>query len=100
MDAATPGSDRIVEVLLEDVDSPVWLQAWGGPNTIARALKTIQEEHPERIEEVSRRARWFIISQQDATYADYIRSEWPNLMTILSSATAYGAIAYRWRSSK
>ena len=50
MDKATPGSKRIVEVLLDDSDPrPVWLQAWGGPNTIARALKTIEEERPERM---------------------------------------------------
>ena len=48
----TPGSNRITEVLLDPDESPVWLQAWGGSNTIARALKTIQEEHPERVEEV------------------------------------------------
>ncbi|MCP4641999.1 MAG: DUF1593 domain-containing protein, partial [bacterium] len=47
----TPGSDRIVETLLDSDDSPVWLQAWGGSNTIARALKTIAVEYPDRIDE-------------------------------------------------
>ena len=40
MGSPTPGSDRIAEVLLDPNPSPVWLQAWGGPNTIARALRT------------------------------------------------------------
>jgi hypothetical protein len=34
----TPGSDRIVQVLLDDEPGPVYLQAWGGTNTIARAV--------------------------------------------------------------
>ena len=38
MSEDTPGSDRIVEVLLDDRPGPVYLQAWGGTNTIARAL--------------------------------------------------------------
>lgn len=42
MDKVTKGSQRIVEVLLDNTDKrPVWIQAWGGTNTIARALKTI-----------------------------------------------------------
>jgi hypothetical protein len=44
MEEVTAGSRHIVQVLLDDSDpSPIWLQAWGGPNTIARALKTIEE---------------------------------------------------------
>ncbi|MEO2037034.1 MAG: nucleoside hydrolase-like domain-containing protein, partial [Planctomycetaceae bacterium] len=37
MRTSTPGSDHIVDVLLEADPSPVWLQAWGGANTISRA---------------------------------------------------------------
>jgi Cellulose-binding Sde182, nucleoside hydrolase-like domain/Cellulose-binding protein Sde0182, C-terminal domain len=96
MDTPTPGSDRIVEVLLEDDDSPVWLQAWGGPNTIARALKTIQEEHPEYIKDVTTKTRLYLISLQDSTYKSYIEPEWPGLQTLQSGSVSYGAIAYRW----
>ena len=35
----TTGSDLIKEVLLDDKGGPVYLQAWGGQSTIARALK-------------------------------------------------------------
>jgi hypothetical protein len=59
MKEATPGSERIVEVLLDGDPSPVWLQAWGGPNTIARALKTIEEKYPERKAEVLRKVRLY-----------------------------------------
>jgi len=98
MTAPTPGSNRIVEVLLESDNSPVWLQAWGGSNTIARALKTIQEEHPERIEEVTRKARLYLITEQDQTLKSYIRPEWPGIQVLRSSGSSFGAIAYRWQS--
>ena len=72
MERATPGADRIVEVLLDDKPGPVYLQAWGGTNTIARALKTIQEEHPGEIDKVNRKAIVYIILDQDATFRRYI----------------------------
>ncbi len=52
MTKVTPGSRRIVEVLLDDKPGPVYLQAWGGTNTIARALKTIQDRHPGQMRKV------------------------------------------------
>ena len=96
MREATPGSDHIAKVLLRPDTSPVWLQAWGGPNTISRALKTIQEKHPERMAEVARKARIFMIAQQDRTYQDYIQKEWPGITTLWSSYDSYGGISYRW----
>ncbi|MBN2449854.1 MAG: DUF1593 domain-containing protein [Lentisphaeria bacterium] len=95
MDRPSPGSQRIVDVLLDPDPSPVWLQAWGGANTIARALKTIEEEHPERVEEVSRKAKLFLIAVQDNTMDAYILKRWPKVELILS--TAFGAIAYGWQ---
>jgi len=56
MDRDTPGSDRIVEVLLDDKPGPIYLQAWGGTNTIARALWKIQHQHPGQMARVSRKA--------------------------------------------
>ena len=97
MSKPTPGSNRIVEVLLDDDPSPVWLQAWGGSNTIARALKIIQEEHPERTEDVSRKAHLFLIAEQDDTLATYIRPEWPEVQVLLSDWPSFEAIAYPWK---
>ena len=55
MEQVTAGSQYIVKVLLDETDDqPVWLQAWGGPNTIARAQKTIVEEHPEKMAYVAK----------------------------------------------
>ena len=96
MREATPGSDHIVKVLLDSDPRPVWVQAWGGPNTIARALKTIQEDFPERMAEVSKKACIFMIAQQDKTYSDYIQKEWPDIMTLWSAYPSYGGLSYRW----
>ena len=78
-------------------DRPVWIQAWGGINTIARALKTIQEEHPEEMEYVAGKIRFFFIWEQDSTYQSYIRPNWGqyNILTIVSDQ--FEAIAYRWK---
>ena len=95
MEEATPGSDRIVEVLLDSDPSPVWLQAWGGSNTIARALKTIEKKFPERMAEVSKKARIFLIASQDNTWKEYILKRWPDALLIKSSD--FTAIAYGWR---
>jgi hypothetical protein len=97
MEAITPGSQHIARVLLDETDDrPVWLQAWGGPNTIARALKTIEQEHPERMADVARKIRFFFIWEQDSTYQDYIRPHWGkyDILTIISDQ--FSAIAYQW----
>ena len=97
MDEVTAGSQYIVKVLLDKSDNqPVWLQAWGGPNTIARAMKTIEEEHPDQIAYVAKKIRFFFIWEQDSTYQDYIRPHWGkyNIPTIVSDQ--FVAIAYHW----
>jgi len=97
MDMVTAGSQYIVKVLLDERDDqPVWLQAWGGPNTIARALKTIEEEHPDKMSYVAKKIRFFFIWEQDSTYQDYIRPHWGkyNIPTIISDQ--FLAIAYHW----
>lgn len=98
MDVITPGSNHIVKVLLDKNDNrPVWIQAWGGTNTIARALKTIEEEHPLEMDYVAKKIRFFFIWEQDKTYQDYIRKNWGkyNILTIISDQ--FEAIAYRWK---
>lgn len=97
----TAGSDLIVKVLLDPSDDrPVWLQAWGGMNTIARALKTIEEKHPDRMAEVAKKCRFFFIWEQDTTYQDYIRPVWGKyeIPTIISDQ--FEAIAYRWKQAQ
>lgn len=97
MDSISSGSQHIAKVLLDESDDrPIWIQAWGGTNTIARALKTIEEEHPEKIEYVANKVRFFFIWEQDPTYQAYIRPYWGkyNILTIISDQ--FWAIAYQW----
>jgi len=97
MEEITPGSELIVKILLDQTDNrPVWLQAWGGTNTIARALKTIEQQHPERMAEVAKKMRFFFIWEQDSTYQTYILPNWGkyNILTIISDQ--FWAMAYQW----
>lgn len=97
MDSITAGSQQIVKVLLDETDErPIWLQAWGGTNTIARALKTIEEEHPDRMAEVANKMRFFFIWEQDDTYQTYIKPIWGkyNITTIISDQ--FVALFYKW----
>lgn len=101
MDEITKGSEFIKKILLNKTDSrPVWLQAWGGTNTIARALKSIEQEQPDRMAEVAKKMRFFFIWEQDSTYQYYIRPHWGkyNILTIISDQ--FEAIAYRWKTAQ
>jgi hypothetical protein len=97
MDEVTPGSKHIVKVLLDESDNrPVWLQAWGGTNTIARALKTIEEQHPEKMTYVANKMRFFFIWEQDETYQEYIRPHWGKYQILTIISDQFWAIAYQW----
>jgi len=95
MTKVTPGSQRIVKILLDDKGGPVYLQAWGGTNTIARALKTIQEKHRDQVAKVTKKAVIFIILDQDTTFRKYIEPNWPGLQ-VLGSFRQFSCIAYSW----
>ncbi|MEL0455895.1 nucleoside hydrolase-like domain-containing protein [Flavobacteriaceae bacterium SZ-1-7] len=95
-DIRTQGAALIAQVLLDDDPRPVWIQAWGGCNTISRALKNIQEDHPEKMQEVAAKMRLFLIWEQDTTYQEYIRPNWEhfNIPTIISDQ--FDCLAYIW----
>src|SRR5262249_292774 len=98
MDRLTPGAEHIVEVLLDDKPGPVYLQAWGGPCTIAAALKIIQRDHPDQIEKVNKKAVLYLISDQDATFRQYLEPGWPKL-TVLLNPGQFGVFAYGARNN-
>lgn len=95
MERDTPGADKIVRVLLDDRPGPVYLQAWGGTNTIAKALRTIQTQYPGQMDRVSQKAIVYIILDQDETFRKYIEPNWPKLQ-VLGSFRQFGALAYAW----
>jgi hypothetical protein len=85
MSKDTPGSDLIKSLLLDDEESPVYLHAWGGQSTIARALKSIEDQYKDTPQwaairaKVIRKAVIHPSGDQDDTYATYIRPHWPEI---------------------
>ncbi len=96
-DIRTDGANWIAQVLLDSSDPrPIYLQAWGGVNTISRALKIIQEDHPERMEEVAAKMKLYLIWEQDPSYQEYIRSNWEHLGMQVIIADQFDCMAYIW----
>lgn len=85
MDEDTDGSELIRRAILKDDPRPVYLLAGGGTNTIARALKHIEDEYKgtpqwdEVYQRVCRQAIIYMIVTQDNTYETYIAGAWPDL---------------------
>lgn len=102
MKQITEGSEWIKNKLLDDNDAPIYLQAWGGTNTIARALKSIEEEYEgsdkwEAIrQKVSDKAIIYTIMDQDATFKKYVAKHWPDIQ-VLYNSKQFWALAYNWQ---
>ena len=100
----TPGSDLIRDLLLDDDPEPVYLLAWGGASTIARALKSIQDSRASSAEwptiraKVSRKAILSLSGDQDDTYANYIKPNWPDIRSLRAGqggvGVGYGAFVF------
>lgn len=81
----SPGSDLIKSLMLDDKPGKLFITAWGGQSTIARALKSIQEqyEYTTQWEEIKKKiARKVVLlpsGDQDDTYAKYIKPNWPDI---------------------
>jgi hypothetical protein len=92
----TEGSDWIKDKLLDDVPGPLFLQAWGGTNTIARALMSIEEQYrdtpqwPAIYRKVSGKAVIYAWGRQDGTYDSTIGVQWPEIQTNDISSNAWG----------
>ncbi|WPR73965.1 DUF1593 domain-containing protein [Algoriphagus sp. NG3] len=104
MEEDTEGSDFIKEKLLDDDMEPLYLQVWGGTNTIARALKSIEEDYKGTDEwesvykKVTDKAILYAILDQDATYRKYIAPNWPDLK-IFYNSNQFWCFAYPWKSA-
>ncbi len=98
MEKITPGAELITKVLLDETDDrPIWLQAWGGTNTIARALKTIEEKHPEKMGYVANKIRLYLIWEQDETYQQYIKPQWGKYNILTINSDQFIAYFYNWK---
>lgn len=104
MDADTEGSDFIKSKLLDDNTAPLYLLVWGGTNTIARALKSIEDEYgstdqwPAVYQKVCNKAVIYAILDQDATYKKYVAVKWPGIK-IFYNANQFWCLAYPWKKA-
>ncbi len=102
MDKITDGSEYIKEKLLDEDLTPLYLQVWGGTNTIARALKSIKDQYfnavqwPYIYKKVCDKAILYTILDQDATYKKYISIHWPEVKVYYNS-NQFGCLAYPWK---
>ena len=102
MEKNTEGSDFIKMKLLDETTEPIYLQVWGGTNTVARALKSIEEEYGNSADwqniyyKVSKKAIIYAILDQDATYRKYISVKWP-AVKILYNFNQFWSFAYFWK---
>lgn len=102
MSKDTEGSNFIKAKLLDDERSPLYLQVWGGTNTIARALKSIEDEFwgtptwNEVYQKVTQKAVIYAILDQDATYKNYISKKWPDVKVYYNS-NQFWSFAYFWK---
>ncbi len=104
MSAPTEGSEFIKSIMLDDDPSPLYVQLWGGTNTVARALLSIEEEYSGSAgwnnlhRKISDKVVLNIIQDQDGTYLNYIAKNWPEIRTVYNR-DQFLSFAYLWRSS-
>ena len=102
MEAPTEGSELIRQRILDDDSRLLYLQVWGGTNTIARALLDIQWEYEGRPEwpglrkKIMKKVVLTACGEQDSTYRDYIAEEWPEIPFI--KMLQMFSYAYPWLS--
>lgn len=102
MEKVTEGSEFLKELFLDEDDSDLYVQTWGGTNTTARALKSIQEEYEgtdewESIKQkVSDKLILYIILDQDDSYSSYIAENWSD-MRVINDQSNFWHFAYAWK---
>ena len=99
-EAPTEGSELIRKAILDDDERTLYLQVWGGCNTIARALMDIQTEmqnRPDWLEQRERLMHKLVITacgEQDGTYRSYIAEAWPRIRFV--KTLQMESYAYPW----
>jgi Protein of unknown function (DUF1593) len=102
MEKITEGSEFIKNKLLDDDNQPIYLQVWGGTNTIARALKSIEEQYKKTdkwatiYKKVCDKAVIYAILDQDATYRKYVAVNWKDIKVFYNSHQ-FACFAYPWK---
>ncbi len=94
----TPGSKRIVEVLLDPDPRRVYLLAWGGGNTAAKAFQILRYRYStEEYQRAVKKAVMYNIWYQDGA-GNYIETYHPDVTMLVSygflGTWGYGALRY------
>lgn len=90
------GSEWIIKILDENDPRPLWVCAWGGPNTLAQALFKIRNTRSKsEADRLIRKLRVYTISDQDDS-GNWMRKNFPDLLYIVSpggyDTSTWGAI--------
>ena len=92
---SSPGSRHIIEVVDRPDDRPVWISVWGGPNALAQALWEVRSTRSAReTAAFVSRLRVYAIADQDES-ARWIRSEFPEMLYIVSPSGSTANEYYR-----
>lgn len=88
------GSDWIIKELEKDDERPLWISTWGGVNTLAQALYTIDKSKSKKVARRLRsKLRVYTISDQDDS-GIWIRNEYPDVHYIVSPGDHYGSATW------
>lgn len=102
MTKETEGSEFLKDLFLDDDSRDLYVQTWGGTNTTARALKSIEEKYKDTPEwdqirqKVSNKVVLYIILDQDDSYNEYIAKNWPDIR-IINDQSNFWHFAYAWK---
>jgi len=97
----TEGSNYLAELFLDDNPKTLYVQTWGGTNTTARALKSIEDKYSGTNEwqaikkKIEDKLVIYIILDQDLTYAEYIAENWD--LKIINDKFNFWHFAYAWK---
>ncbi len=89
---------------MDDDTTPLYIQVWGGTNTVARALKSIEEAFAKTAQwrdiykKVVEKTVLYTILDQDATYRKYISVKWPDIKVYYNSSQ-FWCLAYSWQKA-
>lgn len=85
------GSELIIKALEKDDGRPLWVTAWGGPNTLAQALWKIHKTKSKKeVDRLINKLRVYTISDQDDS-GSWMRQKFPNLFYIVSPGSYYSS---------
>lgn len=102
MEKETDGSKFLQGLFLDDDPRDLYVQTWGGTNTTARALKSIEEKYKDTDQweqirkKVSDKLVLYIILDQDESYSEYIAKSWPDIR-IINDQSNFWHFAYAWK---